>query len=67
VSLITKYAFNIINLRKVSLEVVTTNKAAISVYKKLGFIIEGEMKKQVFINGLERSLIIMSNFVKKTL
>lgn len=60
VRLITEYAFNNLNLRKVSLEVVSTNKAAISVYKKLGFVIEGEMKKQVFIEGKFQNIIIMS-------
>ena len=60
VNLITDYAFDSLNLRKVSLEVVKTNKNAISVYKKLGFVQEGEMKKQVFIEGKYSDLIIMS-------
>ncbi|MBK7377411.1 MAG: GNAT family N-acetyltransferase [Ignavibacteriales bacterium] len=64
VRLVTEYAFNNLNLRKVSLEVVVTNKAAISVYKKLGFVIEGEMKKQVFIQSSLQSVVIMSTFVK---
>lgn len=60
VTLVTAYAFNNLNIRKVSLEVVSSNKAAISVYKKLGFVIEGEMKKQVYINGKFENIIIMS-------
>ncbi len=60
VSLIVNYAFTSLNLRKVSLEVVKTNKNAIAVYKKLGFVQEGEMKKQVFIEGKYSDLIIMS-------
>jgi len=60
VSLITNYAFISLNIRKVSLEVVKTNKNAITLYKKLGFVQEGEMKKQVFIDGKYSDLILMS-------
>lgn len=60
VKMIVDYAFNNLNLRKVSLEVVKTNKAAIAVYKKLGFVIEGEMKKQVYVSSLYLDLIIMA-------
>lgn len=60
VKMIVDYAFNNLNLRKVSLEVVKTNKAAIAVYKKLGFVIEGEMKKQVYVSSLYIDLIIMA-------
>ena len=60
VNLLVDFAFNSLNFRKVSLEVVKTNKNAISVYKKLGFVQEGEMKKQVFIEGKYSDLIIMS-------
>ena len=64
VNLIVEYAFKNLNLRKVSLEVVKSNKNAISVYKKLGFVQEGEMKMQVFNDGKYNDLIIMS-FKKK--
>jgi RimJ/RimL family protein N-acetyltransferase len=60
VSLIVDYAFASLNLRKVSLEVVKTNKNAITVYKKLGFVQEGEMKRQVFIIGKFQDIILMS-------
>ncbi len=60
VSLIVNYAFESLHLRKVSLEVVKTNKNAITLYKKLGFVQEGEMKKQVFIDGKYSDLILMS-------
>lgn len=60
VNLIVDYAFTVLNLKKVSLEVIATNKSAIDVYKKLEFIVEGKMKKQVFINGQHSDLIIMS-------
>lgn len=58
--LIVDYAFNNLNLRKVSLEVIATNKSAIEVYKKLGYKIEGEMKNQVFNEGNYENVLIMS-------
>jgi RimJ/RimL family protein N-acetyltransferase len=60
VKLVVNYAFNNLNLRKISLEVVTTNKSAIEVYKKIGFKVEGELKKQVFIDGKYWNDFIMS-------
>jgi len=62
IKLIIDYAFNNLNLRKVSLEVVNSNKTAIETYKKIGFNIEGEMKMQVYINGILFNNLIMSIF-----
>jgi putative acetyltransferase len=41
-------------LRKVWLEVVTSNNIAIHIYKKVGFQIEGKLIKERFINGKYR-------------
>ena len=60
VSLIVNYAFTNLNLRKVSLEVVKTNKNAITVYKKLGFDIEGNLKNNVWIDNNLHDVLIMS-------
>lgn len=64
VKLIIDYAFNTLNFRKVSLEVVNTNKHAIEVYKNFGFRIEGNLKDHVLINGKYGNSILMS-LVKK--
>lgn len=45
------YAFMTLNLHKVYLYVDITNEAAIYVYQKLGFKIEGTLKEQFFANG----------------
>jgi len=58
--LITEYTFNNLNLRKISLVVVKTNKSAIAVYKKLKFIVEGEMREQFIIDKKPADILIMS-------
>ena len=47
-------------LEKISLEVLSTNKRALSLYRKLGFIQEGVKRKEVFKNGIFIDSIIMS-------
>tara|TARA_Y100000588_G_C13810562_1_gene734919 strand:+ start:92 stop:661 length:570 start_codon:yes stop_codon:yes gene_type:complete len=47
--LAVEYAFEHLNLRKVSLGVVTTNIAAVKTYEKLGFVTEGTKRQEVII------------------
>lgn len=49
--LILDYAFFTLNLRKITLGVVAENTAAVRLYKKMGFVIEGTLKEQSFHNG----------------
>lgn len=49
--LILDYAFNRLNLNKVSLGVAVDNKKAIRSYKKAGFQEEGRLKEELFWNG----------------
>jgi RimJ/RimL family protein N-acetyltransferase len=48
------------NLEKISLEVLSTNERALSLYKKLGFIQEGVKRKEALKNGIFVDSIIMS-------
>ena len=48
---VINYCFNSLNIRKLTLGVVTENISAISLYKKLGFVIEGEYIKHGFYEG----------------
>ena len=64
VRLISSYAFNVLNLNKITVEVVDCNAIAIRVYEKLGFINEGCLKQQYFANGEFFNVIIMSLFNK---
>jgi RimJ/RimL family protein N-acetyltransferase len=48
---IINYCFNETGLRKMTLGVVEKNKAAVELYKKLGFEVEGIYKKHGIYNG----------------
>jgi RimJ/RimL family protein N-acetyltransferase len=56
------YAFNFLSLNKISLNVLEDNAFAIRLYEKLGFIIEGVLKKQIYQNDFWKNLVIMSLF-----
>jgi RimJ/RimL family protein N-acetyltransferase len=46
-----EYGFNNLNLRKIYLNVLSTNERANKFYKKFGFNFEGTFKKHILING----------------
>jgi [ribosomal protein S5]-alanine N-acetyltransferase len=58
------YAFQILNLRKISLEVLECNNAAVALYKKNGFKEEGLMKEHFFFEGKYYDVKIMGIFNK---
>jgi len=50
------YAFTILNLHKVYLHVAIENEKAIHLYQKCGFIEEGHLVEEIFINGEYRDV-----------
>lgn len=62
--LLINYLFNEMNIRKILLNVFSTNKRAIHVYEKLGFSVEGVLKDHIYRNGLYDDEIIMAKFSK---
>lgn len=58
------YAFDILNLRKISLEVLADNKPAITLYQKLGFEEEGTFKQHFFFDGSYIDVNVMGLFNK---
>lgn len=46
-----EYAFKVLNMHKVYLYVDVDNTAAVHIYKKLGFIEEGRLRKHFFAEG----------------
>ena len=46
-----EYGFQKLKLHKINLGVVRDNTSAISLYKSMGFIVEGTMKDDVFYEG----------------
>ncbi|HDR50743.1 MAG TPA: N-acetyltransferase [Mariniphaga anaerophila] len=63
-TLISHYAFNILNINKITLEVIKINEDAIKLYKNFGFIEEGELKRQFYFDGKWHAVLIMSLFKK---
>ncbi|WP_108651501.1 spermidine N1-acetyltransferase [Dongshaea marina] len=49
------YAFSVLNLHKLYLIVDEENKKAIHIYTKVGFVFEGALKDEFFINGRYRT------------
>jgi RimJ/RimL family protein N-acetyltransferase len=58
--IMTKYAFDILNLRKIYLKVIEDNKAAIILYKKRDFKEEGCLKEYFYFEGNYHDVFIMS-------
>ena len=51
IQLFTTYAFNQMNLRRIELFVIASNKRARRCYEKCGFVKEGILKKRMFRDG----------------
>jgi UDP-4-amino-4,6-dideoxy-N-acetyl-beta-L-altrosamine N-acetyltransferase len=60
--IIIDYAFSSLNLRKISLEVISINLTAIKLYEKMGFKVEGLLKKHWFFKNQYHDVLIMSKF-----
>jgi len=59
---VLNFAFDHLYLLKVNLGVVEDNVPAVNLYLKLGFEIEGKLKKQGFYNGKYSNTLVMSYF-----
>ncbi|MEN6434910.1 MAG: GNAT family protein [Anaerolineaceae bacterium] len=57
--LLLRYAFTSLNLNKIKLHVYETNPRAIQSYRKAGFVEEGRLRKEDFINGRYVDVIYM--------
>ena len=57
---VLKYAFQKLNLHKIDLRVLAYNKRAITVYEENGFVQEGILRENAFINNEWHDDIIMS-------
>lgn len=61
------YAFFVLNMHKLYLVVDTKNEAAIHVYKKVGFSVEGELQDEFFVEGSYHNALRMCMFQKQYL
>lgn len=57
------YAKNTLNLRKISLNVLDDNDAAIHLYKKVNFVECGLKREERYINGTYKNLLLMEVFL----
>ncbi|MFC4560208.1 GNAT family N-acetyltransferase [Virgibacillus kekensis] len=57
--LLLHYAFQELNLHRISLKVFSFNEKAIHLYKKLGFIEEGKSRESLFRNGKWHDILHM--------
>lgn len=60
IKLLLAHAFNFLNLHKVSLCVLASNKRAQKAYKKCGFKVNGVEPEEVFVDGKYEDMILMS-------
>ncbi|MDE1236165.1 spermidine N1-acetyltransferase [Vibrio aestuarianus] len=64
------YSFTILNLHKIYLHVATENEKAIHLYEKTGFIEEGHLVQEFFINGqyrdVKRMYILQNEYLNRT-
>jgi len=51
-----------LNLNKITLEVIETNHNALKLYRKIGFIEEGRLRKHYYSDGKYFDIIILSIF-----
>ena len=61
-TLIVKFAFQSLNLKKVNAEVISENIASLKMHQKCGFEIEGTLKNQYYAGGHYQDVIIFSIF-----
>jgi RimJ/RimL family protein N-acetyltransferase len=59
VSLVLRFAFHELGLRRISLDVISDNLPAIALYRGLGFQEEGRMRERVYRDGRTFDLVYM--------
>ena len=60
--LLLDYCFSNLPIRKIYLHVFSDNNKAISLYKKLGFLVEGVFRDEIFKKGAFKDVVRMSVF-----
>lgn len=60
IGLMLRYAFHALNLNRVWLKVFAEHEAAVRLYRKCGFVQEGVLRQDAFLEGRYRDTIVMS-------
>ena len=59
ISQIVEFAFVRCNLRRVHLQAISSNLAAIRAYEKAGFVIEGRQREHAWVRGRYEDIVVM--------
>jgi RimJ/RimL family protein N-acetyltransferase len=59
------YAFECLNMRKICIEVAAYNTHVITLYEKFGFVEEGRLKQQQYLDGAYHDMVLMGLFVDR--
>jgi UDP-4-amino-4,6-dideoxy-N-acetyl-beta-L-altrosamine N-acetyltransferase len=61
-NLLVKFAFNVLNLRKITALAFSDNEKAIKLYEKCGLKEEGFLREEIFKGGKFKDVVVMSLF-----
>ncbi len=64
VRIIVEYCFKFLDIHKIFLEVIPDNQAAVKIYEKNAFVVEGTLRDHLWLNNRHYDLLIMS-IIKK--
>lgn len=59
-SLVTKYAFDVLNLNRIQLHVSVENKKGVAAYEKSGFKVEGRLREAMYHDNRYVDFLVMS-------
>ncbi|MBW3671884.1 MAG: GNAT family N-acetyltransferase, partial [Acidobacteria bacterium] len=57
--LLLGHAFDDLNLHRVQLHALATNTSAIAAYEKLGFVVEGSLRRAAYVDGAYVDIVVM--------
>jgi RimJ/RimL family protein N-acetyltransferase len=60
VELLLRHAFDDLNLRRVSLQVLATNERAVGTYEKAGFEHEGRLREAAYVDGAYVDVLLLA-------
>ena len=63
--LLLRYAFSTLNLRKVTAHAYADNTASVALHQKLGYVEEGRLMQEAYIQGKLRDEVILSVFKER--
>lgn len=65
VELLLDYGFNYLNMHKITCTALATNERVIKLYKKIGFKIEGQLRKHIFKAGKYLDVILFGMLIEE--